>query len=115
MKDELTKIYIQNCTCYYFDYIIIIKVTDAYFIDNLLGKNYMKTFQLMIFHTKPQQTQNHCVLDSIKQMDLLGFVEVNLDIQYYLIINCLINGTADSINHNFGEIKIDSFNYSPKY
>ena len=44
MKDKLAKIYIKNCTCYYFDYIIIIKVTDAYFIDNLLGKNYMKTF-----------------------------------------------------------------------
>ena len=113
MKDKLAKIYIKNCTCYYFDHII--KVTHTYFIDNLLGKYYMKTFQFMIFHTKPQQTQNHCVLDSIKQMDLLGFVAVNLDIQYYLIMDCLINGTADSINHNFGEIKIDSFNYSPKY
>ena len=44
IKDELTKIYIENCTCYHFDYIIIIKVTDVYFINNLLGKNYMKTF-----------------------------------------------------------------------
>ena len=43
-------------------------------------KNFMKIFQFMTFHTKLQRVQNHCVLGSIKYMDLLGFVMVNLDI-----------------------------------
>ena len=45
---------------------------------------------------------------------------VNLDIYYYLTMNCLIkffisekSSIADNINHNFGEIRIDSYNYLP--
>ena len=34
----------------------------------------------MIFHMKLQWVENHSVLGSIKEIDLLGFVGVNLDI-----------------------------------
>ena len=34
----------------------------------------------MTFHAKLQRVQNHCVLGSIKDMDLLGFGVVVLDI-----------------------------------
>ena len=40
----------------------------------------MKIFQLMTFQRKLQRVQNHCVLGLMKQMDLLGFVVMNLDI-----------------------------------
>ena len=33
-------------------------------------KNYMETFQLITFHIKLQQIQNHCVLGSTKLKDL---------------------------------------------
>ena len=53
---------------------------------------------------------------------------MNLDIYYYLIMNCLIkfvirlnilyltsekSDITDSANHNFGEIRIDSYNSLP--
>ena len=65
--------------------------------------------------------QNHRALGSIKQMDLLKHI-TELDVQYYFIVGGLIfviefkylisekSGIADSINHNFGKIRIDSYN-----
>ena len=90
-------------------------------------KNYMKIFQFMTFHTKLQQEQNHCVLGSIKKVHLLGFVVLNSHVKYYLIMDCLIkfairlnifliskkSGNTQSINHNFEEIRIDSYNSLP--
>ena len=90
-------------------------------------KNYMKIFQFMTFHTKLQQEQNHCVLGSIKKVNLLGFVVLNSHVKYYLIMDCLIkfairlnifliskkSGNTQSINHNFEEIRIDSYNSLP--
>ena len=78
----------------------------------------MEIFQFMTFHIKLQQVQNHGALGLIKQMELLGFVVVNLGIQYYLIMDCLIkliekSGITESINHNFGKIRIDSYNSLP--
>ena len=52
-KDELKEIDIKNPTCYYFD--DIITDLDVYFTDILLGKNYMKIFHFMTFHTKLQR------------------------------------------------------------
>ena len=62
-KNELKEIDIKNCTCYYFDDIITDR--DIYSAI-LLHKKIMKIFQFMTFSTKLQQTQNHCVLGSIK-------------------------------------------------
>ena len=87
-KDELKEIDIKNCTCYYFDDIIMNR--DIYSIDVLLDKKIMKILQFMTFHTKLQRAQNHSALGSMNQMDLLGFMVVNLDIYYCLIMDYLI-------------------------
>ena len=63
--------------------IIYIENVDINFSNILLDEKFFENFnyfQSMTFHTKPQQVQNHCLLGSIKQMDFLGFVVVNLDI-----------------------------------
>ena len=79
IKDELKETDIKNCACYYFDDIIkkreILILLIFYYT-----KNCTKIFPFMTFHTKLQQAQNYCVLSSIKQMDSLGFVVMNLDI-----------------------------------
>ena len=59
-------------------------------------------------------------------MDLLYLWMVKLNIQYYLIMGCLLKicdkikylisekrGITNSINYNFGKIKIDSCNSLP--
>ena len=38
----------------------------------------MKIFQFITYHIKFQQVQFHCVLGSIKKMDLLWFLTVKL-------------------------------------
>ena len=84
-------------------------------------KKYMKLFQVMTFHTKLKRVQNHCVLGS-KKID--GFIRVRGDEFKHLVlfdyklfdkicdkIKYLVSeksGIADSINLNFGEIRIDS-------
>ena len=40
----------------------------------------MKIFQFITFHIKVQQVQNHCILRSIKWMDLLYLLMVKLNI-----------------------------------
>ena len=59
-KNELKEIDIKNCLCYYFDNII--KEAKSNFSNILLDKN----FQVITFHIKLRQAQNHCVLGSIK-------------------------------------------------
>ena len=78
----------------------------------------------MTFHTKNLWVQDLCILGLIKQMDLLKLM-IELGIQNYLVniynviyskINCLICEKSDAkyiINHNFGRIRIDSYNSLP--
>ena len=79
-------------------------------------KKYMKLFQVMTFHTKLERVQNHCVLGS-KKID--GFIRVRGDEFKHLVlfdkicdkIKYLVSeksGITDSINLNFGEIRIDA-------
>ena len=79
-------------------------------------KKYMKLFQVMTFHTKLKRVQNHCVLGS-KKID--GFIRVRGDEFKHLVlfdkicdkIKYLVSeksGITDSINLNFGEIRIDA-------
>ena len=59
-NNELKKIDIKNCTCYYFDNIM--RVENFHF-DNIwqfINQNHMT------FHTKLLCVQNHSVLGSIK-------------------------------------------------
>ena len=50
----------------------------------------------MIFHTKLKQVQNHCVLGSIRWMDLLKFM-IKLGILWYLIIDVIKSVVALNI------------------
>ena len=75
----------KNIGLNYFD--DMMKDIDISCSNILIDKKYMRIFQFMAFHTELQQVQNHCVLGSIKWMGLLGFMVVNLDIFYYLIMD----------------------------
>ena len=55
----------------------------------------------MTFHTKLQRVQNYCVLGCDKICD---------KIKYPISEK---SGITDSINHNFGRIRIDSYDYLP--
>ena len=79
----------------------------------------------MRFHTKPQGIQNHYLTGSLKQMDLLKPV-MDLNVSHYFIMVGLIkfviginnlqvkkSGITDSIHHNFGKLRIDSFDSLP--
>ena len=68
-KNELKEIDMKNCLCYYFDNTI--NGTKIKFSNILLEKNYKKIFQFITFRIKLQHLQNHCVLASIKYIDLL--------------------------------------------
>ena len=83
-NDELKEIDIINSTCYCFD--DIMRVGDFDFDNILLGeKSYensyknMTFYDFMTFHTKRLWVENHCVLGSIKKMDLPKFM-MQLDI-----------------------------------
>ena len=68
-KNELKETDIKNRAGYYFN--DIINDTKINFSNIFLDKNFMKIFQFITFRIKLQHVQNHCVLGSIKQMDLL--------------------------------------------
>ena len=63
-KDELKEIVIKNCTCYYFDVIII--DVDIYFSDILLDEKLYKNIWIFDISYKTSTGQNRCVLGSIK-------------------------------------------------
>ena len=76
------------------------------------------------FHTKLCLIQNHCALDSIKQMELLDFTE-GLDIQYYLVLKNMMQFTIELdfslvkkvalhvFSHNYAKMKVDSSDSLP--
>ena len=53
---------------------------DINFSNILLDEQLNENVSVYGIHTKLQSVQNHCVLGLIKQMNLLGFKVVNLDI-----------------------------------
>ena len=74
-KNELKETDVKSRTCYYFD--DIMRNLDVYSGDILLDEKYIKhtkIFQFIAFHTKLLKVQYHCVLDQIKQVDLLKFM-----------------------------------------
>ena len=70
--------------CYFFDDIINIEEFD----NILLGAKSYQNILTYNFSYKTLFVQNHWVLASIKQMDLLEFM-MDLDIQYYLVLKNL--------------------------
>ena len=82
-KNELKKTDIKNRTYLYFD--DIMKAIDINFSDILLNEKSYENILIYDISYKTFMGANHCVLGSIKQIDLLKFM-MELDIQYYWFI-----------------------------
>ena len=123
-KDELKEIDIKNGTCYYFD--DIIKDVDIYFSDILLDEELYENISVYDISYKTL-TGPKPLLIRFDKVD--GFIRVRGDEFRHLVlfdyelfdnicekIQYLISeksGITDSINHNLGEIRIDSYNSLP--
>ena len=124
-KDEINKININNRTCYYFD--DIIKDRDIYSVDISWDEKSYETYQNILFYNISYKSSTGPKPLHIRFDKRNGFIRV-LDAEiedlvlfdYELFdktcdrIKYLIskkNGITDSINHNFGKIRIDSYNF----
>ena len=122
--NELKKVSIKNCKCYYFDDIFKFDYKFNYDFDILVE---VKSYEnILIYDTwhRALTVQNHYVLGSIKQM-IYQFI-MELGIQYYLVlkkydasqnrIRYLIsqhNGITYVYSHNYSRLKIDSYDFLP--
>ena len=120
-KDELKEIDIKNCTSYYFD--DIIKNRDIYLVDILLDERMFENISVYensyknSTGPKPLSIRFNKIdefsrVHSGEFRHLIFFDYVLLDkicdkVKYLI---CEKIGITDSINQNFGEIRIDSFN-----
>ena len=123
-KDELNKIDIKNRTCYYFDDIITNR--DIYSVDVLLDEKIYENISVCdisyktLTGPKPlrirfDEIDGFIIILDGKTKHLILF-DIGLFDKICDKIKCLISeksGIKDSINHNFGKIKIDSYNYLP--
>ena len=78
IRNELKEINIKNCACCHFD--DKINGTKINFSNISFNKKLHKVFKFITFHVKLQPVQIHSVLGLIKQMDLLQFLMVKLNI-----------------------------------
>ena len=123
-KDKLKEIDINNRTRYYFD--DIIKDVDIYLSDTLLDKKLYENISVydISYKTstgpKPLPIRFNKIDGFIRVCDgefrhlvLVdnGFFDKICDKIKYLIREK--SGITDSINHNFGKIRIDSYNSLP--
>ena len=120
IKDELKEIDVKNHTCYYFDGII--KDVDIYFSDILLDEKLYGNISVYDISYK-----NSTSPKPFRKTD--GFIRVLSGEFRFLVlfdnglfdkicdkIKYLITGKSGithSINHNFGKIRIDLYNYLP--
>ena len=120
-KDELKEIDIKNRTCYYFN--DIINGTDINFSDILLDEKLHENISVYDISYKTSTVPKPLrirfdkidgfimVLDGkIKYLVLFGYGLFNKicdKIKYLMSEKC---GITYSINHNFGKIRIDSYN-----
>ena len=122
-KNELKEIDIKNRTCYYFDDIIRFLDRDIEFRDILLNENSYETYKNILIYDISYKTSTGIRFDKID-----GFIKIHDKIRYLVLFDysyCdkiwdkmkyLISeksGITDSINHNFGRIRIDSYNRLP--
>ena len=126
-KDKLNEVDIKNGTCYYFD--DIIKDKFSYAVGILISEKSYETYEnISIFNISRETSMGPKPLRiSLDKID--GFIRVfggefrHLvlfdngffdkiweKIKYLIIEKC---GITDSINHNFGKIRIDSYNSLP--
>ena len=123
-KNELKEIDIKNCTCYYFD--DISKDKDIYAANILLDKRLYEIYENILVYNISYKTstgsKSLCIrfdkIDrfirvfdgEIKHLALFGyglFGKICDKIKYLISEK---NGITDSINHDFGVIRIDSYN-----
>ena len=122
-KDKLKEIDIKNRTCHYFDEIIRLWDRDIDFSDIVLDKILYKEKILIYeisYKTSTGEKPLHIRFDNID-----GFTKIHNKIRYLILfhysycdkicdrIKYLISEESalmDSINHNFGKIRIDSYN-----
>ena len=120
-KDELKGIDIKNCACYYFD--DLIRDFDINFDNTLLDEKLYKNTSVYDISYKTS-TDPKPLRIRFNKID--GFIRVLGGVFRYLVlfdhglfnkiwdaIKYLISkksGITDSINHNFGKIRIDSYN-----
>ena len=123
-KDELKEIDIENRSCYYFD--DIIKNIDINFSNILLAK---KLYEKILVYDISYKTSTGPKLLCIRFDKIDGFIRIRCGEFRHLVlfdyglfdkicdkIKYLISeksGIADGINHNFGEIRIYSYNSLP--
>ena len=123
-KDKLKEIDIKNRTCYYFDGII--EDVDIYFSDIFLDKKLYENISVydVLYKTstcpKTLRIRFDKIVGSIRvhggEFRYLvlfdhGLFDKIFDKIKYLI--CEKSGITESINHNFGKIRIDSYNSLP--
>ena len=126
-KDQLKEIDIKNCACYCFDDIIRFWDREIDFLDILLDEKLYKdkNENNLIYGTSCKTSTGAKPLRiSFNKID--GFIKIHNNIRYLVLfdygycdkicdrIKYLIresSGITDSINHNFGNNRIDSYNF----
>ena len=123
-KGELKEIDIKNLTCYYFDD----RDIDTDFSNVLLNEKSYKTYIYILIYDISYKTYMGSKPLCIRFHEIDEFIKIYDGIRYLLLFgsklhNAIYNrirylisekiGIADSINHNFARIKIDSVNSFP--
>ena len=128
-KEELKKIDIKNRMCYYFDDIIRLWDTNIYSIDILLDeKLYKEKYENILIYDISYKTSTGAKPLRIRFDKIDGFIKIHDKIRSLVLFDHSYcdeicdkmkylksekSGIADSINHNFARIRIDSYDSLP--
>ena len=125
-KNEFKKYDIKNRTCYCFDEVM--RYIDIYSGDILLEEESYKTYENILIYDISYKTFIGSIPLGIRFDQTDWFIKIYDGLRHLAILDhtwfdeiCgsvkyLISeksGITDSINHNFGRIRIDSYNYLP--
>ena len=125
-KDELKDIDIKNRTCYYFDRIMTDR--DIYSGDILWDKKSYETYENILIYDISDKTATDAKPLRIRFDEIDGFIKIYDEIRYLALfdyewfdkicyrikyLTSQKSGITDSINHNFGRIRIDAYNFLP--
>ena len=129
IKDELKETSIKNCPRFYFDDLIRVWDRNIYSIDILLNKKlYKEKYKNILIYDISYKTSSGAkpLRNRFDKID--RFIKIHGKIRYFVLFNysycdeiCdkikyLISkksGITDSINHNFGRIRIESYDSLP--
>ena len=123
-ENELKEIDIKNRTCHYFDDIIRVWDTNFYSSDTLLdGKSYIEKCENILIDDISCKTSTGAKPLRVRFDKIEGLIKIHNRIRYLVLldysysdeicdkIKYLISekiGITDTINHNFGKIRIDN-------